>query len=369
MPSPETPQPLAVETADPLAQRGRVARLMGRLTGSKAVQVQDMGVAETPMFDAPETPVSENYSAEMTAWTSTLTGELEAVTSKAADNSAKAERSWALSTKAGKAERAGHNWLNDGELVRRGISKRYGSYGELHDTAEQLSRRFNRLNQQLDYAKNYNRVLEFTDDIDPSVYRRFIAEPNQLGAAYNLPETDKPTTNPQAAADQLNSLPFVNWEDVRMVEPRQHPGITIKGHFNFPTERIIGIASFSSWAGRGEQQGTGWQATKLPNGMGGKNFVPRNLPDMEQTSRGAITDYAQIPYEPNKDYVNEARIVIVQDSAGEYWGIATTDGSHRVGAAKLRGESTVAVGEIELNSDEDMYRLDYAVRDTVTGQQ
>lgn len=115
--------------------------------------------------------------------------------------------------------------------------------------------------------------------------------------------------------------------------------------------------------GRGEAIGHFNSMVAIPNGKGEKKFTPTSIPDIEKTSIGAITDYAQRDPAELADYGDSAGIRIVQDSSGEYWGIAYTDGSHRVAAAKLRGAATVPISELEIASDEDMPRIPFAVRD------
>ena len=161
----------------------------------------------------------------------------------------------------------------------------------------------------------------------------------------------------------LNTLPFVAWEEVEQVQDRKHPKIVIEGHFDFPAERVIGVQSFESWAGRGEAVNLHGTRGSIPNGKGDKGFTPQALEGMEQTSRGAITEYAHLDSRKLKDVGSNAEIVIVRDAAGEHWGIATMDGSHRTAAAKLRGDAAVAVSRIEIASEDDMSRLGYVVQD------
>lgn len=347
----------------------RLQRWLGKITGPREVagsrEVPESAEPESGATDFEFEPESqdENYDEEMTAWKSHITSDLEKLRGEMDINSAKATRSWALIQKLNEQKRAGREWVDEGRLAWDGIKRRYGSQTQLRDTEEDLAARMHRRNRQLDYAQNFNSVLEFADEIDPSVYRRYIPLPNQLGERFNLPKTSHPTTDPEQAAAELNSLPFVRWGELQKAHGRKHPSIVIDGHFDFPTERVIGVASFESWAGRGERVGGGRYAPYVSNGQGSKSFTPRALPDIEKTSRGAITDFAQLDPAPLKDIGHNAHIVMVQDADGEYWGIATEDGSHRMAAAKLRGDPTVAVNKIEISSDEDIPKLDFSVKE------
>jgi hypothetical protein len=354
-------------------RRHAIARFASRVIGRGKSDASPLGTMPMNELNSEEGTTSleneathpsaeaENYDEELSYWVSSLENDIATYQAQSAENGIRTQKTWALYSKMFEQSMAGHGWAQDGDLARQGIAKRYGSQDELREkemsTASLLSRR----REQLDKAVHSNTVLEFADQIDKSTYRRFIPESGQLGERFNLPHTSSPTKDPEQAAQLLNKLPFINAKEVIKPYPRTHPNIVIKGSFDFPTERIVSVESFDSWAGRGETTDNGFGGV-TPNGKGGKGFSPRTLHGIEPTSRGAITDYAQEDLSSVKNAYGNADIIIFQDTDDEYWGIATTDGSHRAAAAKLRGESTVAVSEIQIASDDDMPRLDYSVR-------
>jgi hypothetical protein len=222
---------------------------------------------------------------------------------------------------------------------------------EVYRAEEKVGKIKNRRLWQLQGLENkeYPYVREYADEIDPTMYARYIPKHEGLGRAFNLPKADKPTTDPETARALLDSLPFVRKNEINGINP--HKGVPIMeiiGRWDFPTERILSVESFEH----------GWTRN------GGKSFTPLHLPDVPRNSLGAIVDYAQTKYDPPENDLNGgAAIMIFQDSDGEYWGMAHRDGSHRVTAAKLRGEVTTPVAAIEIFPDEHMPRVNFSVKE------
>lgn len=222
-----------------------------------------------------------------------------------------------------------------------------------------LSELIRRRSIQLDSAVLDNQIVQYIDDIpDKQSLAIYVGTVGQLDDTYRLPETSRPPVEPAKAVELLNKLPFVSINDVpQSPETWRYPSMLIKGPLSIPLERIVSAESFASWAGRaGNGQG-------VPDGKGGKRFTPYHFHTIEQTSRGAIVDYAQNDVSFFKNRYDLPIIDIVSDAEGEYWSFATTDGMHRLAAAKLRGALTSTIGSVRITSLTDMPQLSFSVRE------
>ncbi len=241
-----SPPPVAEMQAVPAS---RLARFAGRILGRQTVAGSISGGHEFDTSQAPEIEMP-TYETEMTAWTEYVSQDLAQLAGKLETNNTAADHTWKLHQKLYSSQRVGREWQDYGDLAKRGIDKRYGTQTQLRDNEEKLTKTIRHRKNQLAYAKEHNNLLEYTDELDVSTYARYMGEPDQLGDSFNVPKTKNPTTDPDKAATVLNELPFVKKRDIEYVYNPQHPKIIIRGAINFPTERIIGVESFDSWAGR-----------------------------------------------------------------------------------------------------------------------
>ena len=305
-----------------------------------------------------ETETTTSYAEDMAAWEKYLEKDITETQIDKEKTDQQLDKAEKLFARFGKSFMEGREWLLGYDRMDTAIRRRYGGIGDLVAKSNSLKDRLYRRDDQLYQAQQHNWVVEYADEVDPKLYKRFIPEAGLLGERYSLPTTDHPTASPAEAAELLNSLPFIDDELVHKKERPDHPTIMLRGPIMFPTERIISMDGFSSFAGRGE---SGRYGELIANGKGGKGFTPRHFPGMEQTSRGAIVDMAQKSAESFKNVPGGPTIKIVQDSTGEYWGVASESG-HRLSAAKLRGEAYMPVHAVEIHADEDMPHLNFDVR-------
>ncbi len=238
------------------------------------------------------------------------------------------------------------------EKLDEQIAKKYGTTKDIYAEEERLKRTLNKRTFQKEYLKS-GTILEFEEEIDPKLLRKYLADPNEdLGETFHLPYNPNPTKNPAEAEEQLRKLPFVRMAEARRTwVDDKTPSIKVVGNWEFPMDRIIGVETFEDWSGRAN---------------GDKSFGPVNLPDIEKSSRGAITDYAQSDISwltSDSPHGNGIDMDIIRDAEGEYWGIVTGGGSHRTSAAKLRGERKIPVGTITIQPDELMRTLPYSVKE------
>lgn len=124
----------------------------------------------------------------------------------------------------------------------------------------------------------------------------------------------------------LESLPFLDSKDLYPRRDSDSLILRIQGPLMFPVSRIIGVNSFLSWAGRG--------------------LFPDN--DNPDYSLEKIINFAQSPEDVFHDARGGANIEVVRDNDGLFWGIADTDGSHRVAAAKLRQDRYIHVMSVTI---------------------
>lgn len=230
----------------------------------------------------------------------------------------------------------------------------YSKMWALKDTVEQLESQAMRAEVGI--------VEEFIDATDLSIYSRYIPRNSrQLGTKFNRPRHAAFSPDPLLNAHTLNRLPFIHIDDFPM-HPLIYkvPAISLHGRIDFPLERIIGVQSFASWAGRGEMGDAAYGT--LLNGRGSKGGRLLGYEAMRETdtSRAKITAYAH-DYPELIDGIKDTGIEIIRDGAGEYWGISNGDGSHRLAAAKLRGEDTFPIYNVFIHSDEVMRTVPFSV--------
>jgi hypothetical protein len=213
------------------------------------------------------------------------------------------------------------------------------------------------------WAKNDIMVMK-AEDVDKTAFDRYFPPEDTLGPAFSLSAAAERPTGPTGTAETakiLNTLPFVSHHALQSPTARQYPRVWVKD-MTFPLERIIGVETFASWAGRGNKSKFMGMDLDLPDGLGDFPLDPALIEQgYRPKSRDAITAYSQRPVDK---LGTESKIVIVRDTAGEYWGISTGDGSHRIAAAKLRGQDTVTInGVVEISADEDMPQIPFSVRE------
>lgn len=176
------------------------------------------------------------------------------------------------------------------------------------------------LNKQEAMNRGYN--LEYADEIDLGRYDHILSpvvRHERLEDVRKIDPQDK-----KRIRSILSDLPFYAFKNTR---ERSEDQMTTKlmGPVPFPVSRIIGIDSFSSWAGRD------------------RNVFNSN-PDR---SLDKILDIAAA--EPSELMRSTGPdIEIVKDEGGTYWGIAVTDGSHRTAAAKIRGDMFIDANAVYL---------------------
>lgn len=171
--------------------------------------------------------------------------------------------------------------------------------------------------------------LRFVDEINLEEYSHILKTPD-LPASFRVP-AGIAISDKRQASSALEALPFFKKPEGRLYDRPKHRE-TLVGQLHFPVDRIIGIESFQSWAGRG--------------------YSPRDSnPDY---SLEKIVDFAQKPAEKFRGH-SAAHIEIVKDEDGNLWGVASNDGSHRIAAAKLRGDQYVEVSQVDIPAD--MYTL------------
>ena len=124
----------------------------------------------------------------------------------------------------------------------------------------------------------------------------------------------------KANVRNLHRLPHmaVGYKDFQYPEGERRSERVIE-HGSFPINRIVGVASFESWAGRGLDK----HGEPIKNGA--------------HTSAEAIHFYANKG--TDADYL--PRVAVFKDNTGEVWGAVTLDGSHRAAGAKLKGDENL----------------------------
>lgn len=315
----------------------------------------------TPEPESDKTSNDPNYYSDtMQSWRTWITQQETNTRAELANNSANAATQFKLLLAAFRRNEVRESIVS-GETLAKAINRKYGDTAELRSNEENISHELQKLRMQSEYAQNQNTMLLFYEDIDPNILRGYLEKPGELGESFRLPKTNTPTTNPEEAAQLLNTLPFVHKDQLRKYYSSKDPAITLMGAIPFPTERLIGVDSFESWAGRGSvDQSDRNKIVRRKDGMGQKHSG-NNIPDIEKTSRGAIVDAAQYK-DPPKHLTGNADILIFEDSDGERWGIAMTDGSHRAAAAKLRGEPYIYANSVTIHSESEMPRVDFSVK-------
>jgi hypothetical protein len=205
-------------------------------------------------------------------------------------------------------------------------------------------------------------ILVFPDEIKPEALDKYFPLADSLGERFSLPSTETPETDPAAAVDLLNTLPFVATSELSPHQVRQHPRV-VAANVRLPVERLLGADSIPAWSGRGSEYKNFGTSFERKDGLGSKELGGTySAAGVEQTSRGAITAYAQRPVDDSG-----AEVFMVRDTDGEYWGVVSDEGTHRVAAAKLRGENTVTVSHLTINDDRDMRIIPYSVMHQFAG--
>ncbi len=340
--------PVVVDEVEPLG--------LSPLATSSAEANESEVLEETPKL---EDITYENSQELLDGIGAKLDHEIVDLEEQIAELAQKDDRHWNLRRRVGERE-GGHTDFRaidkHQERLGRAISKKYGAPGDLYRQLEKLKRTLHKRRTQKDYLRVGN-ILEFEEDVDPKLFRRFLPNPDEdLGENFHLPKNPNPTTNPAEAQELLRTLPFVEngqiWEPGKM---KDVPQLKIRGNWEFPLDRIIGVTTFKDWSGRGNGEGDG------------KSFEPVNIKDIERTSRGAITDYAHTEdmswlYD-DSPFGNGIDVEIVRDANGEFWGIVSGNGSHSTAAAKLRGERKIPIGTISIRPEAYMPEIYFGVKE------
>lgn len=296
----------------------------------------------------------EDIDANLAAEVSELKANLDALREKD-------DRRWNLKSKVG-SRFAGHDPEVFGsfraidqhqERLSNAIDRRYGKPAETSRQIEKLERNLYKKQAQRDNLR-HGFIVEYEEDTDPRLFKKYLADPDEdLGDDFHLPYNPNPPTDPEEAQRLLRTLPFIsNWEIRNPGKMEEVPEIVLKGNWQFPMDRIIGIDTFKDWSERGRGYG--------------KSFTPVNLPNVEKSSRGAVTDYAQANTDwltEKSAYGNGIDLRIIVDADGEYWGVVSGGGSHSTAAAKLRGERNIPVGSINIRPEGFMPQVPFSVKE------
>ncbi|MBI4101127.1 hypothetical protein HY441_01470 [Candidatus Microgenomates bacterium] len=139
-------------------------------------------------------------------------------------------------------------------------------------------------------------------------------------SGFTVPETDLESLDRQAAKARLAALPFVDYQRLERPSERRSPIVEIED-VAFPVSRIIATErGFGDWAGAGTDKNT--------------------YSGEKKASLDAALDYLELEFDPKKHTPLHLRLFT--DDDGEIWG-QVVDGTHRIMAAKLRGDEAVTV--------------------------
>lgn len=143
----------------------------------------------------------------------------------------------------------------------------------------------------------------------------------------------------------LHRLPHIAATPEQMTYPGNGSSSQLVRGVQIPMSRIVGVATFDSWAGRG------LDSNKRANQVG------------TYSSAGTIHYYSHKPETPG--YVPS--VSLFKDSDGEVWAATSIDGSHRTAAAKLKGQDELLCDVYAYDYD-DLPKLDASVAEMVSKQ-
>lgn len=227
-----------------------------------------------------------------------------------------------------------------GEDVRQDPSLDY-----LKVSHSDLERELYRRKRQAE-GVHHNLIRLYEDEADLSRFDKFLKPATEVPENFALPaSTIDRHMDPQQARALLDSLPCVSPDSLEQVD-RKNPTVEILGGVPFPVDRIVGFVAADKWAGG---------ANKEPAIGGYEHLYPEGI---SNTPIDKVIAYAsrRVP-------ADQITLRIIRDAAGEYWGFSVGDCSHRLAAAKLRGEKTVPLKAVLIESEDEMTTIPYSVRE------
>ena len=145
--------------------------------------------------------------------------------------------------------------------------------------------------------------------------------------------------------DSLHRLPHLAIGNRDLTYPEGPVTTQVVESGSFPMNRIVGVASFDSWAGRGmDSKGKARSKDAF-------------------SSAGTIHYYSQ--NEPPEGYI--PTVTVFKDTRGEVWGATITDGSHRTAAAKLRGDTELSC-KLNTNDYDQLPTVNFDVAEEIVKQ-
>lgn len=152
--------------------------------------------------------------------------------------------------------------------------------------------------------------------------------PEQVTALLELPHRVD-FDNPRMVVGAGLRIPMIGATDMNETDSMQSlpdQELNWQMDVDIPMNRIIGIDTFDSWAGRGGKRGTG-----------GRSSLSKII---EYAKRGQPEEYSGF---------DAPRFRLVKDVDGHIWAYCV-EGAHRTAAAKLRGDETVRHADVVTGS-------------------
>lgn len=148
-------------------------------------------------------------------------------------------------------------------------------------------------------------------------------------------------------AAALVGVPMLDRDDIELNIVRESKGSIVHRDVTIPMNRIVGIGTFQTWAGRGfNEDGT----------LAIKNRGSSLAEVAKCAKLGQINEYIRHSGSP--------RLTLFEDSEGEVWAQVRLEGSHRVAGAKARGDQYLRHATID--DAEVIDKVDFSVREVLT---
>ena len=153
----------------------------------------------------------------------------------------------------------------------------------------------------------------------------------------------------EVAIGAMNRLPFIPTRTVTERMTHTTADVEMIEGAKFPINRIVGVAGFQSWAGRG-LDGAG-----KVNDHDGASSAHHVYEYAQHEQLGEIGHFT-----PD--------ITLFKDSEGQIWGVLESDGAHRTAAAKMRGDKELEC-HLRVTASEDMLpTVDFSIGEEILAQ-